>query len=56
MGDERCVEPLCSALRDGDWQVREVAIDGLGQIGSPAVELLIKLLRDWDVRKYALLR
>src|ERR1043165_3567473 len=52
MGDERCVEPLCRALRDGDWQVREVAIEGLGQVGSPAVELLIKLLRDWDVRKY----
>ncbi|WP_455243159.1 HEAT repeat domain-containing protein [Petrachloros mirabilis] len=55
MGDERCIEPLCNALRDGDWQVREVAIDGLGQIGSPAVELLIKLLRDWDVRKYAIM-
>jgi len=54
MGDERCVEPLCHALRDGDWQVREVAIEGLGQIGSPAVELLIRLLRDWDVRKYAI--
>jgi HEAT repeat protein len=54
MGDERCVEPLGHALRDGDWQVREVAIDALGQIGSPAVELLIKLLRDWDVRKYAI--
>ncbi len=54
MGDERCVEPLCHALRDGDWQVREVAIDALGQIGSPAVELLVKLLRDWDVRKYAI--
>ena len=54
MGDERCVAPLCSALRDGDWQVREVAIEGLGQIGSPAVELLIKLLRDWDVRKYVI--
>ena len=35
--------------------MREVAIDGLGQIGSPAVELLIKLLRDWDVRKYAIM-
>lgn len=54
MGDERCVAPLCSALRDGDWQVREVAIEGLGQIGSPAVELLIRLLRDWDVRKYVI--
>ncbi|HMU55263.1 MAG TPA: HEAT repeat domain-containing protein [Nitrospira sp.] len=54
MADERCVEPLCQALRDGDWQVREVAVDGLGQIGSPAVEMLLKLLRDWDVRKYAI--
>jgi HEAT repeat protein len=54
MGDERCVEPLAGALRDGDWQVREVAIDGLGQIGSPAVEVLLKLLRDWDVRKSAI--
>jgi HEAT repeat protein len=54
MGDERCVEPLAKALRDGDWQVREVAIDGLGQIGSPAVDVLLKLLRDWDVRKYAI--
>jgi HEAT repeat protein len=55
MGDERCVEPLAAALRDGDWQVREVAIDGLGQIGSPAVDVLLKLLRDWDVRKSAIL-
>lgn len=55
MGDERCVEPLCKALYDGDWQVREVAIEALGQIGSPAVEMLIKLLRDWDVRKYAII-
>src|SRR5688572_12423417 len=54
MGDERCVEPLCKALYDGDWQVREVVVEGLGQIGSPAVESLIKLLRDWDVRKYAI--
>lgn len=51
MGDERCVEPLCHALHDGDWQVREVAVEALGQIGSPAVEMLIKLLRDWDIRK-----
>ncbi len=55
MGDERCVEPLAAALRDGDWQVREVAIDGVGQIGSPAVEVLLKLLRDWDVRKSAII-
>lgn len=55
MGDERCVEPLAAALRDGDWQVREVVVEGLGQIGSPAVDVLLKLLRDWDVRKSAIL-
>ncbi|MCS6318031.1 MAG: HEAT repeat domain-containing protein [Nitrospira sp.] len=54
MGDERCVAPLAAALRDGDWQVREVAIEGIGQIGSPAVDVLLKLLRDWDVRKSAI--
>ncbi|HQR15322.1 MAG TPA: HEAT repeat domain-containing protein [Nitrospira sp.] len=54
MADERCVEPLAAALRDGDWQVREVAIEGIGQIGSPAVDVLLKLLRDWDVRKSAI--
>jgi HEAT repeat protein len=55
MGDERCVEPLAAALRDGDWQVREVAIEGIGNIGSPAVDVLLKLLRDWDVRKSAIM-
>ncbi len=54
MGDERRVAPLAGALRDGDWQVREVAIEGIGQIGSPAVDVLLKLLRDWDVRKSAI--
>src|ERR1043165_2659740 len=55
MGDERCVEPLCKALYDGDWQVREGAVPGPGQIGSPAVEMLIKMVRDWDVRKYVIM-
>ena len=55
MGDERCIEPLAKALRDGDWQVREVAVEAMGQVGSPAVEILLKLLRDWDVRKCAIL-
>lgn len=54
MGDERCVEPVVRALRDGDWQVREAAIEACGQIGSPCVESLIKLLRDWDTRKFAI--
>ena len=48
-------EPLCKALYDGDWQVREVAVEALGQIGSPAVEMLIKMVRDWDVRKYVIM-
>ena len=51
MGDERCVEPLVRALHDGDWQVREAALEALSLVGSPAVEPLIKQLRDWDVRK-----
>lgn len=51
MGDERCVEPLLRALRDGDWQVREAAVEALGMVGSPAVEGLIKRLRDWDSRR-----
>jgi HEAT repeat protein len=54
MGDERCVEPLVRALHDGDWQVREAAVEALSQVGSPAVELLIKQLRDWDVRKFVI--
>ncbi len=55
MGDERCVEPVARALRDGDWQVREAAIEAMGLVGSPAVETLLKLLRDWDARKCAIL-
>ncbi len=54
MGDERCVAPLVNALRDGDWQVREAAIDSLGMIGSPAVDGLLRQLRDWDTRKAAI--
>jgi HEAT repeat protein len=54
MGDERCVEPLARSLRDGDWQVREAAVEALALVGSPAVDLLIKQLRDWDIRKYAI--
>lgn len=54
MGDERCVEPLIKAIRDGDHQVRDAAIEALAMVGSPAVEPLIRLLRDWDVRKFAI--
>ena len=55
MGDERCVEPVLRALRDGDWQVREVGIEAVGNIGSPAIEGLLRLMRDWDVRKSVLM-
>ena len=54
MGDERCVEPLARSLRDGDWQVREAAVEALSMVGSPSVDPLIKQLRDWDIRKYAI--
>jgi len=54
MADERCVEPLVRCLRDGDWQVREAAVEALAEVGSPAVESLVKFLRDWDARKYVL--
>ena len=54
MGDERCVLPLVRALHDGDWQVREAAVEALGLVGSPAVEPLLKQLRDWDVRKFVI--
>ena len=54
MGDERCVEPLVRALRDGDWQVREAAVEAIAGVGSPAVELLIRYMRDWEARKYVI--
>lgn len=54
MADERCVEPLCRALRDGDWQVREAAVEAVSDIGPPAVDLLLRFVRDWESRKYVL--
>ena len=51
MGDERCIEPIVRCLRDGDWQVREAAIEAVAMIGSPAVELLLRYVRDYDARK-----
>ena len=54
MADERCVEPLARCLRDGDWQVREAAVDALAEVGSPAVEMLLHYIRDWEARKYVL--
>ncbi len=51
MGDERCIEPIVRCLRDGDWQVREAAVEAIAMIGSPAVELLLRYVRDYDARK-----
>jgi HEAT repeat protein len=51
------VEPLISALRDEDDDVREAAAEALGELGdSRAVKPLISALRDdryWRVRKAA---
>ncbi|MCK6501684.1 MAG: HEAT repeat domain-containing protein [Nitrospira sp.] len=44
MGDERCVEPLANALRDGDWQVREVAVEGIRD--ERVLEPLLQQLRN----------
>ena len=54
MGDERCMEPLVRCLRDGDWQVREAGIEALVMIGSPAVDMLLRYVRDYDARKPAI--
>jgi len=54
MGDERCVESIVRCLRDGDWQVRDAAIEAIAMIGSPAVELLLRYVRDYDARKSAI--
>ena len=54
MADERCVEPLARALRDGDWQVREAAVEAVAEVGPPAVDMLIRYVRDWESRKYVL--
>lgn len=54
MGDERAVAPLITALRDNEWNVREAAQDALAMIGSPAVEPLIKALREYQIRRYVI--
>lgn len=54
MGDERAIAPLIAALRDSEWNVREAAQDALAQIGSPAVEALIKALREYQIRAFVI--
>jgi HEAT repeat protein len=56
VGDPRAVEPLCTALKDGDATVREAAAQALGSIGDArAVEPLIGAVKDRaaNVRKAA---
>jgi len=54
MGDERCIEPLVRCLRSDEWRIRDAAVEALANIGSPAVEMVIRYLRDWDARKDAI--
>ena len=54
MADERCIEPLVRSLRDGDWQVREAAVEAIAEVGPPAVDMLLRFMRDWECRKYVL--
>jgi len=54
MGDERAISPLITALRDAEWNVREAAQDALAQIGPPAVEPLIKALREYQIKTFVI--
>lgn len=54
MGDERAIGPLINALRDAEWNVRESAQISLSIIGSPAVEALIKALREYQLRIFVI--
>ena len=54
MGDARAIAPLITALRDSEWNVREAAQDALAQIGPPAVDSLIKALREYQIRTFVI--
>jgi len=54
MADERAISPLITALRDAEWNVREAAQDALAQIGPPAVEPLIKALREYQIKTFVI--
>jgi HEAT repeat protein len=54
MGDPRAIAPLITALRDSEWNVREAAQDALAQIGPPAVDALIKALREYQIRTFVI--
>lgn len=48
VGDTRTVEPLVTALKDEDYDVRWASAEALGGIGAPAVEQLIATIKDED--------
>jgi HEAT repeat protein len=56
-GDVRAIEPLNKILEEEDERrhIREKAVEALAEIGSPAIESLIKVLGDtyWQVREKA---
>jgi len=54
MADERAIGPLITALRDSEWNVREAAQDALAQVGPPAVEPLIRALREYQIRTFVI--
>src|SRR5207237_10863276 len=54
MGNERAIPHLIAAMPDAEWNVREAAEDALAQIGSPAVEPLLKALREYQIRKFVI--
>jgi len=45
-GDARAVGPLAKAMRTGDRLSSSLAADGLTKIGKPAVETLVRALKD----------
>jgi HEAT repeat protein len=48
IGDANAVDPLIAALKDLAWDVRVNAVRALGEIGEPAVDPLIRTLKDED--------
>lgn len=54
IGDVRAIEPLITALNDGEWYVRGAAAEALGRIrDTRAVEPLIAALKDKEIRMAA---
>jgi len=53
VADERTVQALTSLLDDGVLEMRVAAMEGLSQIGEPAVEALVAALKndEWWVRR-----